>query len=162
MVESTRELILLRHAHAEPPLLGQADYDRPLSPTGLAEAEAAGVWLAGNGLIPDRILCSPARRTRETLEVVLARLGYAEVRRIPTIYDATPGTLAALVDEHRDVERLLLVGHNPGLEQLVALMGSGRSTGGRGMPPAGIAVLAYPATARLEPGSARLSRFWAP
>lgn len=162
MPEPPRELILLRHAHAEPPLLGQADYDRPLSPIGLAEAEAAGAWLVRNGLVPDRILCSPARRTRETLEAVLAQLGYAEVRRIDAIYEATPGTLAALVDEHRDVERLLLVGHNPGLEQLVALMDSGRSNGGRGMPPAGIAVLEYPADARLEPGGATLARFWAP
>jgi len=44
-----RELILLRHAHAEPATPGQADTDRPLSPEGLAEAEAAGRWLADNG-----------------------------------------------------------------------------------------------------------------
>ncbi|WP_420213636.1 histidine phosphatase family protein, partial [Escherichia coli] len=43
-----RELILLRHAHAEPATTGQADLDRPLSPVGLAEAEAAGKWLKEN------------------------------------------------------------------------------------------------------------------
>ena len=61
-----RELILLRHAHAEPAAAGQADIDRPLSAQGLAEAEAAGRWLAAQGLVPDRVLCSPARRARES------------------------------------------------------------------------------------------------
>ncbi|MFW8211369.1 SixA phosphatase family protein, partial [Klebsiella pneumoniae] len=75
-----RELILLRHAHAEPATPGQADLDRPLSPVGLAEAEAAGKWLKENKLLPDCVLCSPARRTRETLEAVLATIGYVEKR----------------------------------------------------------------------------------
>lgn len=157
-----RELILLRHAHAEPATPGQADLDRPLSPEGLAEAEAAGRWLAEQGLVPDRALCSPSRRTRETLEAVLARIGYVDQRLEPGIYEATPGALAALADNHREVERLLLVGHNPGLEQLAALMHSGQSGDYRGMPPAGIAVLSLPAEATIEPGIARLSAFWWP
>ena len=70
-----RELILLRHAHAEPSAPGQADLDRPLSSEGLAEAEAAGRWLAENRLVPDCVLCSPARRARETLEAVLGAIG---------------------------------------------------------------------------------------
>jgi phosphohistidine phosphatase SixA len=67
-----------------------------------------------------------------------------------------------LADGHRDVERLLLVGHNPGFEQLAALMHSGQSGDYRGMPPAGIAVLAVPTGAAIEPGVARLSAFWWP
>jgi phosphohistidine phosphatase SixA len=157
-----RELILLRHAHAEPPDAGQADLDRPLSPEGLAEAEAAGRWLAEQGLVPDCVLCSPARRTRETLEAVLGAIGYVEQRLDDAIYDATPGTLAALADNHREAERLLVVGHNPGLEQLVALMHSGQSGDYRGMPPGAIAVLAFPAEVAIEPGSATLSAFWWP
>ena len=157
-----RELILLRHAHAEPAENGLADIDRPLSPHGLAEAEAAGRWLLEQRLVPDRVLCSPARRTRETLEAVLGLTGYVEQRLDERVYDATPGTLAALVDEQRDVERLLLVGHNPGLEQLVALMHSGQSGDYRGMPPGGIAVLQFPVDVTVEPGVARLSDFWWP
>ena len=65
-----RDLILLRHAHAEPAAAGESDLDRPLSAEGLAEADAAGRWLAAQGLVPDRVLCSPARRSRETLEAV--------------------------------------------------------------------------------------------
>lgn len=157
-----RELILLRHAHAEPANNGQADIDRPLSPHGLAEAEAAGRWLLEQRLVPDRVLCSPARRTRETLEAVLGLTGYVEQRLEERIYDAVPGTLAGLLDEHREVERLLVVGHNPGLEQLVALMSSGQSGDYRGMPPAAVAVLALPMEAAIEPGIARLAAFWWP
>ena len=156
------ELILLRHAHAEPAAPGQADPARPLSPEGLAEAEAAGRWLAEHDLVPDCVLCSPARRTRETLEAVLAAVGYVEQRLAPEIYEATPGALAALADAHRDAERLLIVGHNPGMERLVALLHSGQSGDYRGMPPGAIAVLALPAHAPVEPGAARLSAFWWP
>ncbi len=157
-----RELILLRHAHAEPAVSGQADLDRPLSPVGLAEAEAAGKWLKENNLLPDCVLCSPSRRTRETLEAVMTAIGYVEKRLEDRIYEATPGTLAALVDERRDLDRVLIVGHNPGLEQLVALMTDGTSSDYRGMPPGGVAVLGFPREAAIEPGVASLNAFWWP
>ncbi|MFN8902947.1 MAG: SixA phosphatase family protein, partial [Lysobacteraceae bacterium] len=99
-----RELILLRHAHAEPAAPGQADADRALSLRGQAEAEAAARWLKSEGLLPARVLCSPARRTRETLARVLEVLGYSDVRYEPRIYDALPGTLMAVLDEHVDVD----------------------------------------------------------
>ncbi|MFN3965146.1 SixA phosphatase family protein [Silanimonas lenta] len=157
-----RELILLRHAHAEPAQPGQADAERPLSLRGQAEAEAAARWLAGEGLRPVRVLCSPARRTRETLERVLSVLGYVDVRYEPRIYEAVPGTLMALVEEHAEAGRLLMVGHNPGFEQVAALLHSGQSSDFRGMPTAGIAVLALPAEGPVEPGIGRLTRFWWP
>ena len=157
-----RELILLRHAHAEAAAPGQADLDRPLSAEGLAEAESAGRWIKDNGWVPDCVLCSPSRRTRETLEAVLGEVGYIDQRIEPSIYEATPGGLIALADAHRDVGRLMLVGHNPGLERLAALLHSGQSGDYRGMPPGGVAVLTMPADAALEPGIARLGAFWWP
>ena len=156
------ELILLRHAHAEPPAPGQPDLDRPLSAEGHAEAEAAGRWLHERGLVPDRVLCSPSRRTRETLELVLEQVGYVDQRLEDGIYEASPGTLATLADRHREVERLLLVGHNPGLERLAALLHSGQSGDYRGMPPGAIAVLALQGEGGIEPGTATLSAFWWP
>src|SRR5690606_29911434 len=78
------------------------------------------------------------------------------------IYEATPGTLIGLLEEQRDVERLMLVGHNPGLERLVALLGSGRSDDYRGMPPAAVAVLTLPQGRAMEPGIGRLDAFWWP
>lgn len=156
-----RQLILLRHAHAESGQPGQADIDRTLSATGRDEAATAGDWLREHALQPSRVLCSPAVRARQTLDA-LGALDCCDVREEAAIYEATPGTLIELVDAHRDASRLLLVGHNPGLEQLVALLHSGSSGQYRGMPPAGVAVLEFEDGATPEPGSARLSRFWWP
>ena len=156
-----RQLILLRHAHAESATAGQDDIARPLSATGLAEARAAGDWLREHGLRPDRVLCSPATRTRETL-AALGDIGGGEVHEDASIYEGSAGTLAALADAHRDAERLLVVGHNPGLEQLAALMHSGQTGDYRGMPPGGIAVLSLPLDVNIEPGIATLTQFWWP
>ena len=158
-----KELILLRHAHAEPVAPDGVDLDRPLSPEGLAEAESAGAWLKEQGLVPDRVLCSPARRTRETLEAVLGVIGYVDQRLEEAIYEATPGTLIGLADAHRECDRVLMVGHNPGLERLAALLHSGQSGEYRGRPPGAVAVLAFDDDAApIEPGNARRAAFWGP
>ena len=157
-----RELILLRHAHADAVMTGQTDAERALSAEGRNEAGTAARWLKAQGLVPDRMLVSPARRTRETAAAVVAELGPLDEREEAGIYEASPGELAALVDQNREVQRLLLVGHNPGLEQLVALMHSGQSGDYRGMPPGAVAVLRLPADAAIEPGIASLAAFWWP
>ncbi|WP_367344696.1 histidine phosphatase family protein [Stenotrophomonas bentonitica] len=157
-----RKLILLRHAHADAASTGQADLDRPLSSVGLAEAEAAGKWLKEHNLLPDYVLCSPSRRTRETLEAVLQVTGYAEQKLEDAVYEATPGTLSGLIADRSDVGQLMVVGHNPGLEQLVALLADGSTSDYRGMPPSGIAVLELPEEGPIEPGVAKLTAFWWP
>jgi len=157
-----RELILLRHAHAESAMPGQGDEDRALSARGRGEAAAAGVWLRDNGYLPDRALCSPARRARETLDLAQDAIGHGETELADAIYEATPGELIALADAQRDVPRLMMVGHNPGFEHLAALMTTGQSGDFRGMHTAGIAVLRLPADAALEPGVAQLVAFWMP
>jgi phosphohistidine phosphatase SixA len=157
-----RELILLRHAHAEMPASGQDDAERALSAEGQAAAEAVGRWLLEHGKVPDCVLTSPARRTLETLEGVVGVIGHVPHRVEPDIYEATPGALIDLVDRHKEIGRLMVVGHNPGLERLVALMESGQSGDYRGMPPAGVAVLTLPPDAPMEPGVAELVQFWWP
>lgn len=153
----TRELILLRHAHAESAKAGGDDATRPLSARGIAEAEGAGLWLRKHDALPARALCSPALRTRQTLEVAL---GAIPATIEPRIYEATAGELIALIDEHADAERLLLAGHNPGFETVVALLTTGQSGDFRGMPPAGIAWIEL--DGNVEPGAGRLKAFWAP
>ncbi|MDR1075066.1 MAG: histidine phosphatase family protein [Xanthomonadaceae bacterium] len=157
-----RELILLRHAVAEPAADGQADFDRPLSPLGLTEAGSAGRWLASQRLMPDRVLCSPARRARETLEAVFDVIGDTESLLEPSIYEASPGVLFGLLQAQGEVERLMVVGHNPGMERLLALLHSGQSGLYRGMPTAAVAVLSLDTGSGIEPGSASLSAFWWP
>lgn len=158
---ATREIILLRHAHAESASPDQDDLARVLSVGGEAEADAAGAWLRERGAVPDRVLCSPAARARETCERVLGALGYTDLRSDPRIYEATPATLLRVLDDHADARTVLLVGHNPGLETLVALMTTGTSDSGRGMPPAGVVWLALP-EGGIEPGTAEVRHFWWP
>lgn len=152
-----REVILLRHAHAEKQCAGQSDADRPLSERGVAEARDAGKWLRKQDLSQLTILCSPSVRARQTLEHAL---GKVNATLEPRIYEATAGTLDALIDEHEDAQRLLLVGHNPGFETLVALLATGQSGDFRGMPPGGIAWFELDGAA--EPGAGKLKAFWSP
>ena len=155
------ELILLRHAEAVPLEESSADQDRALSARGEQEAQAAGLWLAAHGVMLDRVLCSPTRRTDETARLALAGLDDAPIPQMSSeIYDASPGELLALLDQHGDAGTVMLVGHNPGIERLVALLVEGRSDHFRGMPPGGLAILHL--DGELEPGNARLDAFWSP
>jgi len=156
-----RELILLRHAEAMQIALGSSDRARPLSLRGEAEADSAGAWLKQHSAAPDRVLYSPAARARETCERVLSALGYADLRSEARIYEATPATLLRVLDDHADAKSILLVGHNPGLENLVALLTEGSSDSGRGIPPAGVVWLTLPAGG-IEPGTAEVRHFWWP
>lgn len=159
---AVREIILVRHAHAEPAAAGQDDIARVLTVRGEAEADSAGAWLKRHAAAPARVLCSPAARARETCERVLKVIGYADVREDARIYEATPATLIRVLDEHADAHPLMLVGHNPGLENLVALLTEGASDSGRGIPPAGVVWLGLPAEAPMDPGTAEVHHFWWP
>lgn len=152
----TRELILLRHAHAENGKPGEEDAQRALSARGIIEANDAGKWLATHPK-PTLVLCSPAQRARETLAHALPGI---DATIEPRIYDATAGELVSLVDEHQDTARLMLVGHNPGFETLVALLVTGQSGDFRGIPPAGVAWIDLDGA--VEPGAGKLKVFWAP
>lgn len=116
----SRELLILRHAKSD--WEAPADRNRELARRGRREAPRVGEWLAEADLIPDAILCSPAVRARQTLAAVLERLeipGLA-VTIDERIYAATlPALLEVLADCPLRAQRVLLVGHNPGLDDLV-------------------------------------------
>jgi phosphohistidine phosphatase len=120
-----RTLVLLRHAKAEPPDDG-TDADRPLTARGHADAAAAGAWLARHGVRPDVVLCSTARRTRQTwLGVATLLTGPAGpvVRYEPSAYEASPAGLLGLVRSvPPEAVTVLLVAHNPGISLLSALL----------------------------------------
>ena len=151
-------LILLRHAHAEPASDNQHDLDRPLSARGEHEAHAAGAWLAARKVLPQRVLCSPSRRTRDTAERVLSALSEPPACQVErSLYEATPGMLLALVKAHAEVDTLLLLGHNPGLQALLAgLLKAPREP--LTMLPASLAFLCFPGWPNL--GEAELTTFW--
>src|ERR1700754_2302322 len=84
--ELMRTLVLLRHAKAEHPEVG-SDFDRRLTTRGKADAAAAGVWLAAEGIRPELVLCSAAARTRETWDAVADALPAPEVRFELSLYE---------------------------------------------------------------------------
>ncbi|HEX7325203.1 MAG TPA: histidine phosphatase family protein [Rhodanobacteraceae bacterium] len=161
-MSAVRELLLLRHAEAMTAGPDGRDIERPLSLHGEAQARATGDWLAAHGAAPGAVLCSPARRAQMTIDAVARVLPLPAPQFVSEIYDATPGTLLSLIESHApDARQILLVGHNPGLEQLLALLTEGRSDGARGMPPATLGWIEVDAGV-LEPGRGRLRAHWTP
>ena len=137
-----RLLSILRHAKSSWSDSSLDDHDRPLNKRGSRDAPRMGELIREQGLVPDVILSSTALRARDTALAVAAAAGFpAEVHFTRRLYGAGPDeyleALRALPD---DSEHALVVGHNPGLEDLVALMVGGPHT----MPTAALAVVELP------------------
>lgn len=155
------ELIIVRHALAQGGL--GDDFSRPLTGQGLADAARAGQWLAGSGLQPSRLVSSPARRAIETAQALATALGGAAIKSDARIYEASTTTLLAVLSANIDASPLLLVGHNPGLENLLAALLGERNLPIHGMTPGTCVWLQLPEGADLwQTGSARLLRHWQP
>jgi phosphohistidine phosphatase len=140
---TVRTLVLLRHAKAANPKR-VADSDRPLTARGHADAAAAGAWLLSRGLRPARVLCSPSRRTRETWHSVRVALGDAagstDVVMEPELYDSGAASALDLIratDPAVDV--LVVVGHNPTVSMISAILDPGTATDD-GLRTAGLAL----------------------
>jgi phosphohistidine phosphatase len=122
-------LLLLRHAEAQA-YAGDGDLERPLTPTGRADAQRIGAYFCKSGLVPDLVLVSPARRARETFEIVERELASTPAAAIePSLHTAGMDVLEALVAAApTGIKALLIVGHNPGLAEFAnALAGEGDS-----------------------------------
>jgi phosphohistidine phosphatase len=146
--------VILRHAKSAHPVR-VADVDRPLTDRGHDDAAAAGQWLELRGYRPSLVLCSPARRARQTwlsLSVPCDSVHYDG-----RLYGAGALELLDVVAEVEDeVGVLLLVGHNPGLGDLSAMLDPAR--GEAGLRTSGIAVHAVDASwSQWAPGSAPLA-----
>ncbi|HUB42627.1 MAG TPA: histidine phosphatase family protein [Streptosporangiaceae bacterium] len=177
---SVRKLVLLRHAKSAWPD-DVPDHDRPLGRRGRRDAPAAGRWLREAGCVPDYVLCSTARRARETWQ-----LAQVELRAEPTVafepgvYDASADGLADLVRRLPPAARIVMVvGHDPGLPELALELARnddarGDKTGSGAaatsldrmrtkFPTATIAVLELSGPwSELAPGRTRLASFVAP
>lgn len=170
-----RTLCLLRHAQAGRRMDLQ-DYDRPLSAAGVEAAGGLAASLRGAGLLPDLVLCSGAKRARETWAALAAALGPEDAARPvmelrEDLYLASETRLLiALRRLPATAASVLVIAHNPGLQRLAReLAGPGSCPAamgllGRGLPAAGLAALAFDANAweNLRPGTARLERFLGP
>lgn len=114
-----KRLYLLRHAKSSWKQPELADHDRPLAGRGRRAAKAIARHMRDEAIAPELVLCSTARRARETLERIEPALGNAAVRHERELYGASA---AALLERLRavpdDVASVLLIGHNPAIEQL--------------------------------------------
>jgi phosphohistidine phosphatase len=164
----TRRLVLVRHAHAA---AGADDHERPLDARGRREAAWLADVVSRLAEPPSLVLCSTARRTRETLEALRAGL------HPPPRVSLERGLYAADADELLERVRaeddepgvLLLVGHNPAIGELASeLAGRGKADAlarlREKFPPGALAVLAFAAAhwSQLRPGAGRLEEFAVP
>lgn len=171
--DSTRRLILLRHAKSAWPD-DVPDRERPLAPRGRRDAPAAGIWLRKTDHVPDKVLCSTAVRARDTWQLAEENLG----AHPPTVfedrvYGASSAELLALARQTSgDVRTLLVVGHDPAMRGLTLEL-AGEHLGDAEAaalarvrtkyPTAAVAVLSFLGDwAELRLGQAELAEFVVP
>jgi phosphohistidine phosphatase len=159
-MEGTGLLIVMRHAKAGE-LPGGPDFERALRPRGRTDSAAAGAWLRAGGYRPDLVLCSAARRARQTWQYVAEALAaQTQVRTDERLYEADAADLAEILRETpAGVGTLMYVGHNPAAADLVAWL-TGTETE---FPTAAIAVIGVAgAWAELAAGQHELQASWTP
>lgn len=137
-----KTLILMRHAKSSWKHPEIKDHERGLNKRGKKDAPRMGKLLADNELVPQRILTSTAERSRETVEAVVNVMQFTgEVSYLDSLYMAEPDIYLELLSlMPDDLERLLVIGHNPGLEGLLQIL-SGRV---ESLPTAAVAYLSLP------------------
>lgn len=161
-------LYLLRHAKAGWALPGVRDFDRPLDESGHVDAEATGSAMREHDYVPDITLCSNALRARETLEGIAGSADTGRVLFFDRLYSDDAAGYLSLVREHANCGSVLVIGHNPMMEDLAsALAGDGdeaaRAVLSHGFPTSGLAVISFDkGLAHAAPGTGFLEAFLTP
>jgi phosphohistidine phosphatase len=164
-------LSLLRHAKSSWSAARLKDIERPLNERGEAAAPRMGAFMARHGLVPELVLCSPAVRTRQTLDLVLPRLKASpEIIYDNTLYLGAPAAmLKRLRKVSAKVHHAMIVGHNPGLQALALMLAGDGGEGGlealaEKLPTAGLAVIEFDVAswAKVKPDGGRLKLLTAP
>lgn len=115
-----KTLLVLRHAKASQESPTGEDFDRPLADRGWVDGRSIGGEMRHRGLHPDAVVASPAARAVETLAAVVDGYGPLDAAFDQRIYDNSPDLVLGLLRETDDAaQRLLLIGHNPGLQDLL-------------------------------------------
>jgi phosphohistidine phosphatase len=149
-----RRLLLLRHAKTENDAPSGKDQDRRLDQRGRLDAAEIGGWIARHPPFPDVVLVSPAVRSQQTWEIawdsMRGTVPPPKLEYPAELYGADPSALLQIIHAAAtaDPQRLLLVGHNPGLHELAfALTGSGNAAARRALadnlPTSGLAVIDF-------------------
>jgi phosphohistidine phosphatase len=145
----SRTLLLLRHGKSDWSI-GADDFDRPLKKRGLSSSLKIGSWLKQRNLLPDYIITSPAKRALQTARIIskCADIRKKDIDKDEHIYLASPESLLYVLESvPEQAQRVLMVGHNPGLEQLLYFLLNGQleiPADGKVLPTAALAVLNMP------------------
>ena len=145
-----RELLILRHAKSDWDSGAARDFDRPLAKRGKKDAPRVGEWLYREGLVPDQVISSPAERARQTAVKVCKSMDFKKkkIRWDDEVYEAgVADLLGVLARCSREARTVLLVGHNPGLEDLVRYLAADEAeepSDGKLLPTAALARLEMP------------------
>ncbi|HEX5618636.1 MAG TPA: histidine phosphatase family protein [Solirubrobacteraceae bacterium] len=159
-----RRLYLLRHAKSSWKETGVPDHDRPLAGRGRKAAKAMAKHLHENRIRPQLVLCSSATRARQTFER-LEPLGAREVHIERELYGADAATLLGRLRDVPDgVGSVMVIAHNPGLEELTRVLAREDEDVGEKFPTGALATLAFRDRewASLERGTAELVDFVRP
>jgi phosphohistidine phosphatase len=166
-----RRLLLFRHARAERSEPGMEDRTRKLVERGRKDAARIGAYLSSHTLIPDQVVTSPSARTQETWKFAAAAFRTPpKVTPVDRLYDATAHTILGVVKESASATHtLLIVGHNPGLHELAAMLVAAGDIEARErlrekLPTAGLAIIDFALDdwGKLHPQCGRLERFVTP
>lgn len=162
-----KTLVLLRHGKSSWVHKALRDFDRPLTPRGRGAAELMGEELQRRGLRFDLVLASPARRAAETLRLFEGAFGTSlNIRFDEDVYAASWRTLLKIIQRtDRKIGSLLIVGHNPGLQNLAVELASPDDAGmANHFPTATAVILNLPAKnwKEVQPGSGTVELFLKP
>lgn len=144
------------------------DFDRPLDDAGRRDAQAVGVTMLAGGYAPKRIICSSARRARETWDGVSRHFPDADVRFTDLLYSSDATGYVNFIRDNGNVDSLLIVGHNPMIEDACfALAPNGEEAAmlarSNGFPTCGLAVIGFAGGfADAAPGLGHLDAFFTP
>lgn len=161
---ASKHLALLRHAKSSWSDSDLDDHDRPLAPRGRHAATRVGLYLRREGIAPDLVLCSSARRARQTLEL-LDLATHTEVLVEADLYGATAAVLVARLRRVSETaQSVLLIGHNPGIQDAAITLSTNPEDLSGKFPTAALADLLLPNTAwkDLSAGIARVHAFVTP
>ncbi len=158
-----KTLLLMRHAKSSWKNSDLADHERPLKKRGRKDSAIMAKLLKKKDLLPDMILSSSAVRATETMEVILDTVKIkGKTKSKDVLYMAEPDTIIEKINSVPDeVERLMLIGHNPGLESLVQILGDKVES----LPTAAIAIIILPINAWSELSTeteGELANLWIP
>ncbi|MGK0298219.1 MAG: phosphohistidine phosphatase [Gammaproteobacteria bacterium] len=147
--DQNHQLIIMRHAKSDWVKGNKHDFDRSLSERGNRDAKKVALWIVEQNLMPDIIVVSPARRAKETADIVCNILGfdYKNIHWTDAIYEARLGDLLKILeDKAKQHKTILVIGHNPGMDNLLCYLSENEpefTPSGKLLTTSAIAVLEY-------------------